>query len=1126
MVRFILGRAGKGKTRCIFNDIAGALKEKSKEGLILLVPEQYTLQAERDLIATLNLPGLIHVEVMSITRLAERVFDEVGGRSATMIDDQGRQMAVMRSLHELRSRLTVYQRASRMPGFAAQCSELISEFKQNLIRPEDLEQLLNGMPENRILAGKLHDIMLIYRHFDEFMNQGGFMDADDYLLLLMKKLEQAEFLKNCSIWVDSFTTFSPVAIKIICQLMRICRHTSVTLCLDYRENCRDREMFRIPGQTLARFRSFCRTHGIEEQCLVVDPEPADRNRQTELLHLEKEIMAFPAHSYEQKVEALEIINCVNIYHEVDIAARKIISMARDRGWRWKDMAVVCGDIDTYGIIISRTFKQYGIPCFLDLKRSIINNPLVRCILSTIDVILGGYCTNHLIAMLKTGLTDLKRDEWETLENYALQYGINRGRWKEPFRFGELDEREKNEKSRLKLIEPLLQLEKSWDGAADCRAIAAALYQSMQEQGMGERLQAVIAKQIEEGEWETALENAQIWNIVWETMDQLLLLAGELKLTLEEVRQLLETGFRSYELAIIPPMVDQVLIGNIGRSKSQDVKALFILGCNDGIIPSNMPPEGLLNQEERGELFTRGLELGWDRASKIAEETFLIYNTFAKPADYLGISYPMADGEGRALRPSLLIRQIRRLFPRLVVESELSAGKEAGVELISTPGGTFKYLVENLAQIESGEPSCWRQAYEWFAGNIQWNDMLNSAEAAYKYRNHPGKLPHHLLSRLYKKPIHTSVSGMEEFIRCPFAHFVRFGLRAQDRKNYAIEPPDIGDFFHTFLHRISLQVERLPGGWHKLDYTACQELSDKILDEMIPEYGNRVFESSHRYRFLSGRLKRMGRRVLWTLSQELQRGRFEPEAYEVRFGSGGMLPAIEVKLASGETVLVEGRIDRVDILRDQDDSYLRIIDYKTGNRDLSLSDVYYGLNLQLLVYMKAALAYYQSGSSPVKPAGLFFFHIEDPLVYSDERIKEKVEALAARELGLKGLILEDLKVIRFMDQEFEGSSTFLPVSLNKDQTVSAASSALDPNSMALLMKHVDGILTKIGSEITSGKIDIEPVKSGGQTACQKCRYQSICQFDTRIPGNRYRNLRRLTREEVLQRIAREQEGKQE
>ncbi len=1122
MVRYILGRAGKGKTRYIFGEIAEALEQKHQGSLILLVPEQYTLQAERDLINSLRLPGLIRLEVMSPTRLAERVFEEVGGNTSTLIDNQGRQMAIRRSVDNVQSRLSVYQRASKLPGFIGQCADLLSELKQNLMGTDELSAILGNLSEDRLLAKKIQDTILIYKYFNDFMSELKFMDSDDYLLLLMKKMHQSDFLKHCRLWIDGFTTFSPISEKIIMQLMSTCSQTNITLCMDAKKLDRDRDLFQLPQKTLGKFNKYCRENGIEERYTFIDPEQADRQRQRELLHLEQELMAFPGKVYDHKIQALSVRMCSNIHSEVDMAARSIIAAARDNGWRWRDMTVVCADINSYGFLVQRTFQQYGIPCFLDLKRSISNNPLVRFILSCMDVIIGRYRSNDIISLLKTGLASLDSDEWEDLENYALQYGINGLRWKDVFKWGEDAEREKNELARNKVIKPLLELEQAWTNASGCRSMVAALFDSMENQGVGERLEAMITAQVDNGTWELAMENAQIWNIVWQIMDQLLLLAADIDLTMEEFRQLLETGFRSYELAIIPPMVDQVLVGNIGRSKSQDVKAVFILGCNDGVLPSNMPPEGLLNNEERRELLERGMELGWDRSTISAEENFLIYNTFAKASAHLSITYPMADHEGRALRPSLLIRQLRRIFPRLQIESDVKCGIEAGLELVSTPGGTFKYLVKNLGIVNSdfAPISHWHQVYEWFKQQDDWTAILNMAEAAHSYRNNPGKIPMHLLSRIYERPVRTSVSRLEKYVRCPFSHFVRYGLKAQERKNYSIEPPDLGDFFHTFMHKFSLEADKQAGGWHELDYPACQAISDRIMDEMIPAYGNNVLESSHRYRFLSNRLKRIGRRVIWTLSQELQRGCFEPWAYEIRFGHGGLLPAIEVKLANGESVLVEGRIDRIDICREEQDIYLRILDYKTGYQDLTLSDVYHGLSLQLIIYMKAALAAYESRSVSVQPAGLFFFHIDDPLVESEERIKEKVEALAARELGFKGLVLNDIKVIRMMDSDAENSSTYLPVTIKKDLTLANRSSALDYSSFMLLLRHVDKILATIGEELSSGNIDIEPIKIGGRTACQNCLYQAICQFDRRLPGNQYRNLRSFDANEVLQRIEKE------
>lgn len=1089
--------------------------------MILLVPEQYTLQAERDLIEHLQRPGLIHLEVLSISRLAERVFEETGGIKQVIINEQGRQMALRKVIEELSSNLALYSRAARQPGFIEQCADLMSEFKQSMVGPEDLVRLQETFSKNPLLRDKLHDSALIYRGLARFLEDKQYMDNDDYLLALVDRMHRSASLQGAYIWVDSFVTFSPLTLRVIQELMLLSSEISITLTLDPLASPRDVELFEPSHRALQRFQEFTRKSSLKEDVIALLPEPHRALQRPELSHLESELYAFPARTMDREIEAISIWACSNIYHEIDRLAREIIARARDGGLRWREMAVVCGDIKNYGPLIKRTFEEYGIPCFIDSKRSIMNNPLVRFILSLIDTVQNGYLPLDIMSCHKTGLTGIDRSGCESLENYVLQLGIKGRRWKKPFNRGSGLELEKMEGMRQSVIVPLEVLEADWKASPNCRARIASLFSFMHKAGIKERLEAQIDSQMQRGLWEQALESAQIWNVVAEILEQLAVLAGDLNISLSEFRQLLETGLSSYELAIIPPTVDQVLVGSVGRSKSQKLKVLFVVGANDGVLPAYTNPSSLFNNEERSQLSLQGNDLGWNASSRIAEENFLIYHTLSQPREHLFMSWPVADIEGRALRPSLLLRQIRRIFPQLAVVSDLAGNGESVPELTSTPGGTFKYLVKALRDNhdDSSVPGEWQRVYQWYKASPEWTAKLEMVHKGLYYRNRELALPSAITRQIFPLPLYTSVSRLEQFVLCPFSHFITYGLQARERKIYAIEAPDLGDFYHQLLYEFSLRLNRYGFSWHDLNRDITRRLVDEILPEIVTEFGNGILESSFRNHYLTQRLRRVGLRSIQVLSSELQRSNFEPCQYELRFGRGSALPPLKVDLDDGNSMYVEGRIDRVDLFENDEASFIRIIDYKSGRKDLNLSDVYYGLSLQLLVYLKAFLA---GGGvdarKPVQPAGVLYVPIDDPLLKEDDSME--LEGLLTREMRFRGMVLEDADIIRNMDKEIESGSSYLPVSLNKDASVSRLSSTLDRESLNGLFKYLDRILKNIGCGLQKGILEIAPVKTGSRTACQICDYQSICQFDRRLPGDRYKILTPITREEALERILNE------
>lgn len=1126
MIRYIVGRAGKGKTRYIYEQIGKALKADGDKKLLLLVPEQYTLQAERDMLEHLKLPGMIQAEVLSLSRLAERVFDEVGGVNRPLLNDQGRHMAVRKVLDDSLPQLQMYGRASRLPGFIDRCVDLLSELKQSRLTPADLYEMKAGLAGQMLLDRKLRDTAVIYESFLNFM-EGRYLDNDDYQLLLIERMHRSEMLRGALVWIDGFTTFSPLALRIVQEMMLLAEQTSISLTLDPHPGDRDRELFLLPVKTFQELHKLALEEDLQEKIIVVDPARADSCRRPELLHLEKEMMAYPGLPYSGSIEAVSIRCASNVYSEVEMLAREIVNLVRTRDWRWRDIAVVANNIDSYGSAIKRSFSEYGIPCFLDQKRIILNNPLVRYILSLIDLVQQGYRYIDTASLLKSDLTGLTRDEAEKLENYILRYGIKGRKWKDPFIYGPVEELEEMNRFREVLAASWSELEQRWKGAHTCRERTLTLYDFMILQGLKDKVEAGIETRMQQGDWELALENAQIWNIVMEILDQLTELAGDIRISGQEYRQMLETGFRSYELAIIPPTIDQVLVGDIQRSKSQDIKALFVIGANDGVLPAGLADYRLINLEERNILIKQGWRLGMDPEAQAAEENFLIYNAFSKPTDLLSISYPLADAEGHALRPSLLLRRLQQIFPELTVQSDALNQWETGLEAVSTPGGTYKYLVKNLREgRDRGELNeCWPAVLDWYRNQEEWEKRISLVEKGLKHFKNNPVLTVPQVRALFPQPVHTSVSRLERFVRCPFSHFLRFGLKPRERKKYELEAPDLGEFFHTALQSFADKIEEYNMSWHDLDQENCYQIMDQVTDEMLPGYGEGILQSSFRYKYLARRLKRIGRRAVWTLSRELQQGSFEPLAYEVRFGSGGMFPAIEVQLHDGSSIFIEGRIDRIDILADGGQCYLRIMDYKTGSQDFNLAEVYYGLSLQLMVYLKAVLASQRlARMGDPHPAGVFLFHIDDPLVESDKGVVEEVERLVARELRLKGLVLADLQVIRQMDHQVDSGSTFLPVAVNRDESLAWHSSVLEEKEFLDLMEHVERTLQAIGEEMNAGRISINPVKMGNRTACQTCGYQSICQFDRRLPGSDYRHLPNLSREEIARLLSRPSGGK--
>lgn len=1121
-VQYILGRAGTGKTRRIFDEIKESLHSTESGRLLLIVPEQFTLQTERDLIRYLETPGIMRVDVLSFTRLAHNVFNEVGGITRIPIDDQGKSMMLRKIIGEIEDDLGIYKKTASQQGFISKYIDLLSSLKKNNVFPEDLREQLGDMDEG-MMKDKLEDILAIYEKVMQ-QSMGVYMDGEDTMTLLIEKMHQAPFLRNASIWIDGFSSFPSQSIEIIKELMKIAPEVAISLPIDTHPKARDSEVFTLPKKILLKLRQGAKEQGIEEKLVDLNQrEHSYLNR--EIRHLEKELYAYPYRRYPQEVQNIEIFKGSNVYSEIEYMTAKIIELVQKRQYRWRDIAIVCNDLESYGSIIKRTLEEYHIPYFLDQRRSIMNNPIIEYIVSCLEVIQRGYQYQDISRLFKTGFSPLTVEEYEKLEIYILQYGIRGRQWKSPFVLGKEEALPALNESREKFIGALIKMEKKLRGKHSVGEITKILYKHLESSNIKERLEEWIQNLRSQGRYEYVNENTQIWNILMDTLDQLVEIFGNQRVNLKEYYTILQSGFSSYEIGIIPTTLDQVLVGQIQRSKSHDIKALFVVGVNDGVLPSGLEDKDILSNDEKMRLQELGIDLGNDYDTRFQQERYLIYSSMSKPQEYLWLSYSLADGEGKALRPSSLIDRMKKIFPKIKEENDLLGGIEGQRKLVTTPQATFKHLIENLRLQADGisMEEMWWEVYQWYYEQDQWKKPRESMIEGLFHSNQVSYVGPKQAKNLYHYPIRSSVSRLEGYVKCPFAHFIKYGLRPKQLKEYKVEPPDIGEVFHNSIALFTDQLRIKKLNWAEIDRQTSQELMDEVVEQMLPQYGEGVFYSTHRSQYLIKRLKRISRRAIWTLTSHFQKGEFDLLGHEIVFGRGGQFPAIEIELSDGSRVYLEGRIDRVDILESQEEDYVKIIDYKSGNKDFTLSDVYYGLSLQLMVYMESLI---ENGNSSrgkgLKPAGVFYFHIDDPMIQSDERIVEKVEEEIEKQLKLKGMVLKDINIVRAIDKEMDKSSSVLPIKLTKENKFYKNASALEEKGFFQLLQHSKALIQEISEEMLRGNIKIHPIKEGKKSACDYCSYEGICQFDTLFEDNEFHNIKKLSDQEVLEKIKQRQE----
>lgn len=1146
-LRFVYGRAGTGKSYRCMQEIKEALREGGRSPLVMIVPEQYTLQAEINLVSTVGSTGIIGAEIMSFRRMAYRVFDDVGGLTRRTIDSAGKAVLLCSIIEDKKDNLSIFSKTARQRGFIGIVAGTISEFKRYGITPDSLGEIGGRLKDNGLLKQKLKELSEIYRAFEEALGDR-YIDTDDHLTLLAEKLGRCSLFDGAEVWLDGFSGFTPQEYRVIGELLEKARRVSVCLCTDCIDGktADDGGVFSPTARAVSRLTELAGERGVAlEPPVFLEDRPPHRFKESRALaHLEREYFSFPCSVYKEKTDHISIFAAANIYSEVEDTARDIIRLCRDKGLRYRDIAVVARDPGAYNKLIGCVFDEYGIPCFVDGKKDILSNPLVQFILSALDVFIHNWSYQAVFSYLKTGLAGIPPEDIDILENYVLACGIRgsswtgRGDW--TFRIGpafddqEMSDYEKKTLKRVnmtreRVTKPLLALRSGIKGKKRVREACTALYVFLCDMQVPERIRDRIDRLDKSGDLNLANEYRQIWNIVMQALDQMVETVGNVITDTTGFKRFLEAGLAEYRIGLIPPALDQVLVADAGRSKSHDIKALYVLGVNDGVFPALTADEGILCDKDREDLLTMGVELAQDTRTKALEEQYLIYSVLTTPAQHLRLSYPMADHRGGSLRPSVIISRIKRLFPVVTQYSNVT-GRDTGrdgLDLVSAPLPTFNLLISNVRKGIEGPDAggIWRDIHRWYMKNPRWRDRYRAMLEGLYYTNQTGSIGSQRAGKLYGRPLYTSISRLERFASCPFSYFVQYGLRAKPRKEFRLTAPDMGTFMHSVIDRFSTGLEGKGITWRDLDREWCGREVSAIVDEMLKEYPEAVLGSSSRYRHLTSRLKRVMTRAVWTIAQHIKRSGFEPLGYELAFGGDGDLPPILLELPSGEKVYLTGRIDRADVMETDQGTYLRVVDYKSGSKDFCLSDLYYGLQIQLITYLVALLEN-KSGrfKQPVLPAGLLYFKIDDPIIIDEGGMsEEEIERAIMKKLRMNGLVLADVELIREMDREIDGSSLIIPARINKGDVLGSSSSAASAEKFGLLHRHIRTLLAKTAGEMLKGDVSIAPYKKKRFTPCSYCEYSAVCQFDTVFADNRYRVLGDIKDEQVWSLIGQNEIG---
>lgn len=1113
MLRLLTGKARSGKSQYIFEQIQK--QDLAGDKVYLIVPEQFTMEAEYELSQRLEKGVLLGVEVISFERMAFRLVDNARGRSIVKIDDHGKVMVLRRLFNLYKKDMQVFKRATQKEGFLTEFKNLIQELKRNRIRPETLEEALKAI-ENPLLGRKIQDVLQIYQAFEEFM-QGRYLDDEDRFEALIEAIDYSKMFQSAHVWVDHFHGFTVQERAVLAKIMEKAACTTVSLTLDADEN-RDQSIFASTIRTFKHLKKMAETMALE-----VKWQPFQRDsEETEMAVLEKELFSYPFKTYEKPVETLSLYAGQNMESEVEHMAMTIIDLAQTQGYRWRDMTVIKGT-EAYNPILKRIFSEYGIPYFMDEKRGIMHSPVIQFLMSALTCIDRYYRQEDIVRLLKVGLIDLAPEAIEQFENGVLAYGIQGRKFLQPMH-EKYENRDQLEVVRQQLSDVLVPFHDVLKKAENVEDMTRALYTFMVDNKLPEKIQEWLRQRKEEGALEHAQEMTQIWNILMTILDQMIELMGDQEIRIKEFIKLLEAGLKEYQVGIIPTTVDHVLVGSVNRSKSHSVKAIFVLGMNDGLIPAYSEGDGILLNEEKQGLAEYNLQLPSTRELKQQEEDLAVYALLNKASERIYLSCALADEKGNTLRPSILIEKLQAVFPKLSIQSDLIQAFEEAPSLLPAPA--FKFLIKELRQWVEGKEmdAFWWSALRWYQEQETWQKQMSLVIEGLFHNNQPISLKNEEVEALYNLPLVVSTSRLEKYADCPFAHFVRYGLKPKMRKMYKVEYPDIGLLFHTSVERFARYLKTFDLSWKDLEQEEIRSIIDTIIDELAEDHDYKILQSSYRYKYLIHKIRRITNRAIGTLGHQLGKGQFELMDHEVAFGTSivqGSIPPLVIEMEDGQRLMIEGRIDRIDIFEQGEKKYVKIIDYKSGLRKFNLSEVFFGLQIQLVLYLDAVVknSHFLLNDA-LNPGGIFYFRIDDPLIETDGRTSEAdIEKAIRKSLRMDGLAVKNLEVVQAIDDELQssGKSDVIPVALKKDESFSATSSVMEEADMALLMAYTEDVAKQAGESITHGEIGVSPCKTRDYVACQRCDYQSLCQFDSKLRNNQYRLIQNLSNERVLDKL---------
>lgn len=1140
-LRFYFGSSGAGKSTQVYKEVIARSMEEPKRNFLIIVPDQFTMQTQKELVMLHDRGGIMNIDVLSFGRLSHRIFEEVGETDTPVLDDTGKSLVLRKVAAGLKAELPVLGGNLDKQGYIHEVKSAISEFMQYGIGVQDMEKLISFSEKRGALHHKLKDLAVLYKGFLDYIS-GRFVTTEETLEVLQRSLHKSRIVRDSVVVFDGFTGFTPIQNRVITELLTLAGEVIVTVTLDSREDpytmCAEQQLFYLSKKTVHDLCKLAEEAGVrrgQDRVLKFRGQEHRFSGNPALFHLEQSIFRYPARAYEERQDSIGIYEASTPKEEVRQTGILMEKLVREEGYCYRDFAVVAGDLDAYAEHVETEFALLGIPCYVDRTRGIVLNPFIEYIRSALAILEKDFGYDGIFQYVRSGLADFTPEEADRLENYIISTGLRgRRKWERLFArstagMGEdtkpLQEINSLRERLLKQLEPLLALKKKETAGAYVKA----LYEFLTASRTAEKLAAYEEMFESRQEAAKAKEYGQIYRLVMELLNQIYSLLEEETMQLEEFADILDAGFQEIEVGTIPQNVDRVLVGDIERTRLKEVKVLFFLGVNDGNIPKNNGGGGIISDIDREFLRQSEMELAPSPRQQMYIQRLYLYLNMTKPSQKLYLSYAKVSTEGKSIRPAYLIETIRNLFPGIqAFYPELRPAKDQ----IVTPRAGLSYMAGALREYAEGcrqEDSLLFTLYYLYGGYGEYADFMERLTGAAFFRYENRGLGKAVARALYGQILQNSVSRLETYAACAYAHFLQYGLSLQERREFGFETVDMGNVFHGVLEIFSEKLEASRYTWFDFPQEFGEQTVEQAMDFFAARYGDTVLYSSARNEYAVTRMKRILKRTVMTMQYQLQKGSFTPGSYEMSFSRVSDLESVNIALSGEERMQLKGRIDRIDLSEDEKHVYVKVVDYKSGSRRFDLVALYYGLQLQLVLYMNAAVEMEKKKHphKEVVPAALLYYHVADPAVeetaeLTPEELNEKLVA----QLRMNGVVNSGEEVIGRLDSMLDTKSDVIPVERKKDGSLSARSSVMSREELQAVSDYVNHKVKDIGREIMEGNIEVNPYESGSAEACTYCAYKGVCGFDPAVSGYTRRKLKEMSREEVMEAICKTADKEQE